>query len=351
MPTPLPRLRVPIDHDLPARLERIVCDLALPAGRRVGHPGHQTAEVYVAAHLQRSGLAPYRGDSHALPYRSGGVGFTNFAGVIPGRDPSLPPILIGAHYDSVIDAPCADDNAAALALTFEVAAALPPGRLQHDVVVAIFDAEEPPHFLTPAMGSIRFYEDQTDRRGFHVALISDLIGHDVTLRSLGDATPPDIRRLVCVLGAESHPALPPLLDTAATPAGIGAVSLLNAYAPDLSDHHIFRVNDHPYLFFSCGHWEHYHRRSDTPEKLNYAKLAALTRWVTELIPRLDATDLAPPTASADDAHDPSAPFEARSIARALSPDTFARLDLPTPLTRAGVNAFVRRLLAETTQSG
>ena len=31
--------------------------------------------------------------------------FTNLVGVIPGKDRSLPPILVGAHYDSVIDSP------------------------------------------------------------------------------------------------------------------------------------------------------------------------------------------------------------------------------------------------------
>lgn len=339
------------DTPLATRLERIVCSLALPSGRRVGRPGHKTAEACVHAHLQRLGLEPYRDNSFALTYRSGGVAFTNFAGLIPGRDQSLPPILIGAHYDSVIDAPCADDNAAAVALTLEVAATLAPGQLRHDVVIALFDAEEPPHFLTPAMGSIRFYEDQTDRRGFHAALISDLVGHDVALRSLGDSTPDDLRRLVCVLGAESHPALPPLLGQTPTPAGIGAVSLLNAYAPDLSDHHIFRVNHHPYLFFSCGHWPHYHQPSDTPEKLNYAKLAALTRWVGELVLRLDDLDLSPSRDPAAAAADHSAPFEAASIARALSPATLARLALPPPRTRDDVNAFVRRLLLETVEPG
>jgi hypothetical protein len=335
---------------LAARLERIVCSLALPSGRRVGRPGHKTAEAYVAAQLRRLGLAPYVGESHALPYRSGALAFANFAGLIAGRDQSLPPILIGAHYDSVIDAPCADDNAAAVALTLEVAARISPGQLRHDVVVALFDAEEPPYYLTPSMGSIRFYEDQTDRRGFHAALISDLVGHDVALRSLGDATPEDIRRLVCVLGAESHPSLTRLVDQTSTPAEIAAISLLNAYAPDLSDHHIFRVNRHPYLFFSCGHWPHYHQPSDTPEKLNYTKLAALTRWVGDLVLRLDDLDLSPARKVAD-AGDLSATAEAASIARALSPETLERLDLAPPRSRDDVNAFVRRLLLETMELG
>lgn len=89
--------------------------------------------MYLSAHLRRLDLDPYSGDRFALPYDSDGRQFTNFVGIIPGRDQSLSPILIGAHYDSVIDAPCADDNAAAVALTLEVAAQIKPGQLRHDV--------------------------------------------------------------------------------------------------------------------------------------------------------------------------------------------------------------------------
>jgi hypothetical protein len=335
------------DLNLPPRLEALVRALALPAGRRVGCPGHRVAEAWVIEQFTRLGLMPYAETGFALPYTVEGKTFTNLVALIPGRDQSLSPLLIGAHYDSVIDAPCADDNAASVALTLEIAAQIRPGQLKHDLIIAIFDAEEPPYFLTDAMGSIHFYEHQTDRRGFQAAVISDLIGHDVSFRSLGDNTPDEIRRLVCVLGAESHPALPGLIESTPTPANLTAIALRNSYAPDLSDHHIFRVNKHPYLFLSCGHWEHYHQPSDTPEKLNYAKLAALTTWTTELIRKLDATDLPATPLVADR----TAAFEAASITRALPPAVLAQLDLPPPRTRADVDVFVSRLLRETLELG
>ncbi len=50
----------------------------------------------------------------------------------------------------------------------------------------------------------------------------------------------------------------------------------------MSDHHVFRLNRQPYLFLTCGRWAHYHRTSDTPEKLNYQKMAAITEYLTEL---------------------------------------------------------------------
>src|SRR5688500_2644493 len=90
--------------------------LALPAGRVSGTAGHEFARRHLDASLRAIGLSPYRGDTLALPYRASGQDFCNLIAVAPGRNPSLAPILIGAHYDSVIAAPCADDNAAAVAI-------------------------------------------------------------------------------------------------------------------------------------------------------------------------------------------------------------------------------------------
>ena len=93
----------------------------------VGTDGHKRAEKWVAQKLSEIGCEPYSGKSYALPYEREGISFTNFAGSIACKDRDLPPILIGAHYDSVISAPCADDNGAAVAITLAVgeAAAAP----------------------------------------------------------------------------------------------------------------------------------------------------------------------------------------------------------------------------------
>ena len=49
--------------------------------------------------------------------------------------------------------------------------------------------------------------------------------------------------------------------------GVRLLPVLNDYVGDMSDHHVFRVNRRPYLFLSCGQWEHYHLPTDTPEPL------------------------------------------------------------------------------------
>ena len=62
----------------------------------------------------------------------------------------------------------------------------------------------------------------------------------------------------------------------------------------MSDHHVFRVHERPYLFMSCGRWRHCHAPSDTPEKLNYTKMQALCSYLVALSSRIVGTPLMGP---------------------------------------------------------
>lgn len=278
-------------NDLVENLRRDVETLATPVGRRVGNPGHAVARDYLIERLKGLKLLPYRGESFELPYRVAGQDFQNIVGVVPGTERSLRPLLIGAHYDSVIDSYCADDNAAAVAIAISAAEALTASRISRDVVIALFDAEEPPYFQTSSMGSTRFYEDQKLPAGFAAVLIMDLVGHDVTF---GGLPLPSERAadLLFVTGAESHSDLATVVRSAVAQAEIPVVATLNDYVGDMSDHHVFRLNDVPFLFLSCGHWEHYHKRSDTPDRLNYAKMGRIRNLLVDWVRNLDGQDLA-----------------------------------------------------------
>jgi hypothetical protein len=157
--------------------------LALPLGRRVGQPGHDVARDYLLKRMTRMQLAPFEGDSFELCYeRPHPMGkhpqaFTNLVGVIPGSDRSLPPILLGAHYDSVIDAPCVDDNATSVAHNLVLASHYALRPLGRDLIIAFFDAEEPPFYLGPTMGSRRFVEDHCEGMRFAaVCSVASVIG-------------------------------------------------------------------------------------------------------------------------------------------------------------------------------
>jgi hypothetical protein len=62
-------------------------------------------------------------------------------------------LLVGAHYDSVIGSPGANDNATGVAILLEMSRALRPEALARTVRFVAFVNEEPPYFLTEAMGS------------------------------------------------------------------------------------------------------------------------------------------------------------------------------------------------------
>ena len=127
--------------------------------------------------------------------------------------------------------PGADDNAAAVATLLGVAESLLGPERSRPVVFAFFDAEEPPNFLQPTMGSIRFYEDQ--RTGpVHAAIILDLVGHDVPVPGLED--------LLFITGVESDPGLEMAIRQSEPESGLHIVPTLNSYIGDLSDQHVFR---------------------------------------------------------------------------------------------------------------
>jgi len=264
------------------RLMADVMALTADGGRNVGTPGHDQAQDYIAGRLAELGVSPYSGDSYLQPYGPESGGFANIIGTIPGIDPAKAPVLLGAHFDTCGDIPGADDNAAAVAILLAATETLLRQKHNRSIVLAFFDAEEPPYFLGSTMGSIRFYEDQ--RTGpIHVAIILDLVGHDVQVEGL--------ENLLFITGAESDPGLEMAVRHSEPESGLRTVPTLNSYVGDLSDHHIFRENERPYLLLTCGHWEHYHMPTDTPEKLNMSKIEAVSNYVVTLTESLSPSSL------------------------------------------------------------
>jgi hypothetical protein len=274
------------------KLQADVSALATAEGRKVGTPGHDVAKSYLLERLDSINLQPYQGDSMELSYTSGGYTFSNLVAVIPGKNRSLKPILVGAHYDSVISSFCADDNAAAVAIALSAAEKLTNTTLSRDVVIAIFDAEEMPYSHGPDMGSTRFYIEQRRPEGFHVALIMDLVGHDVELPFPGmDALGGTLTDLLFMTGAESHSALPHAVRSCLPGPELPVIASLNRNVGDMSDHHIFRLSGIPFLFLSCGRWQHYHQVTDTPDRLNYLKMAKICNLVVNLCQTIAACGL------------------------------------------------------------
>ena len=256
------------------QLREDVAALAKPGTREVGSTGHEEARRYIQERLESLGVPGYGDEGYEWPYEVGGQPFVNVFAQVPGRDAAASPVLIAAHYDTCGAQPGADDNAAAMAIALAVGERLLAEPAERRVILAFFDAEEPPYYLSPAMGSVHFYENQRTE-DIHCPLVMDLVGHDTPIMGLADA--------LFLTGMETDPGLAEIIQRAQPPGGIRPVPTLNRYIGDQSDYYIFRVNRRPYLFLTCARWEHYHAPTDTPEKLNYEKMVHIAEYLETLV--------------------------------------------------------------------
>ena len=275
--------------------------LALESGRRVGQPGNLHAREFLRQRMSEIGLSSFKGLSYDLPYQGSlqpsgeSHEFINLIGVIPGKTPELAPILLGAHYDSVIDAPCADDNATSVALNLAIAEEVMESPLERDLIIAFYDAEEPPYFYGPQMGSTRFYEDHCRDMEFAGVIVTDLIGHDFCLADLTGPLPTLVKplasgleKVVFMTGAESDGVFPQIIeDLAPKYKHLKIFPTLNSYIGNLSDHHAFEKAGLPFLFFSCAQGKYYHHELDNLDWINFSKLEKLKNFISDVVSKLD----------------------------------------------------------------
>lgn len=102
--------------------------------------GHFFVRQYIHAELSKWGKV----DIHEFQVR--GQTFHNLILNLPslkkGSKGELPPILIGAHYDTVPGTPGADDNATGVSVLLELAKAFATQPAKHPIQLVAFDLEE-----------------------------------------------------------------------------------------------------------------------------------------------------------------------------------------------------------------
>lgn len=106
----------------------------IAAPRPPGSAHWQAVQDRCAESLQASGFTVSR-------VSADGVG-TSVVGHKPGRDPSLPAIVVGAHYDHIEACAGADDNASGTAAALAVARTLGAHEWTRSLYVACWDEEE-----------------------------------------------------------------------------------------------------------------------------------------------------------------------------------------------------------------
>lgn len=138
----------PADLD-PAQAMAVVRHLAGEIGPRHGtSPAYREAARWVGGYLERVGYDVERqvfdvpgGDSWGVPVPAGTS--VNVVATPEGFDASEPHLVVGAHLDTVPQAPGAEDNGSGVGVLLAAASAAAERRTRLPVVWAAFGAEEP----------------------------------------------------------------------------------------------------------------------------------------------------------------------------------------------------------------
>jgi Zn-dependent M28 family amino/carboxypeptidase len=270
---PLPKLSAE-ERALADRLRQHVRTLAA----RERNVDLETAARYIEAAM---------GSTRSHSFRSGGRTVRNI-------ETGAGPFVIGAHYDSVPGSPGADDNASGVAVLIELARMGLPARF------VAFANEEMPYFQSGEMGSY-LWAERAHKAGERIdAMLSlEMLGYYRDAPGTQKYPPPlswfypdrgdfvafvgDIgsRGLVRrTVGAFRRNAQFPSQGVAA-PAGIPGVTW--------SDHWSFRQHDYPAIMVTDTAFfrnPHYHLASDTPDKLDYERMARVTLGLAATIREL-----------------------------------------------------------------
>jgi Peptidase family M28 len=200
-------------------------------------------------------------------------------------------IVVGAHYDTVPGSPGADDNASGVAVLLELAA------MQLPVRFVAFANEEPPYSFGPEMGSWAWAKRARERGDAIRAMYSlemlgyyrDAPGSQHYPAPLGLFYPDraDFIAFVGDLAARGlvRRSIDAFRKTARFPSeGVAAP----AFIPGVtwSDHWSFRRHGYPAMMITDTafyRYPHYHLPSDTPDKLDYERMARVTLGLAAML--------------------------------------------------------------------
>ncbi|NQU10749.1 M28 family peptidase [bacterium] len=280
-------------------LQRHVEKLAGQIGERnVWRPDRlEQAAAYIEAVWREQGWTVAR-----QVYEVNKAECANLEVTLPGADRAAEIVVVGAHYDSLPFSPGANDNGSGVAALLEITRAIGRGSVPARTLKFVaFVNEEPPFFWTAQMGS-RVYARRAREQGDDIrAMLSlETIGY-YTDAPRSQRYPPLFRWfypsrgnfLAFVSNLRSRPLLHEVMtrfrarsrfpaECCATWGAIRGVSW--------SDHSSFWHEGYPAVMVTDTapfRYPHYHTEDDTPDKIDYDKLAEVTAGVAAVV-----TDLA-----------------------------------------------------------
>jgi Zn-dependent M28 family amino/carboxypeptidase len=271
------------------RLERHVREIiARFHPRDFTHPENlKRAAAYVAEGLRKAEAAVSE-----QVFSSGGSGYRNVIGSFGPESEDV--IVVGAHYDTDGQLPGADDNASGVSGLLELARLLARERLSCRVELVAFALEEMPFFGTREMGSA-VHAAALRRSGRRVRAM-------ICLEMLGCfSDEPGSQRYPFPLLRLFYPSRGDFIAVVGNLPGIGIVrrvkrsmrssckaSVYSINAPalvpgvDLSDHSSYWREGFPAVMITDTAFyrnDRYHTAEDTPDTLDYTRMAEVVRGV------------------------------------------------------------------------
>ncbi len=238
--------------------------------------------MYIEAALAAAGLKISR---HS--YQIEGQEFVNLVGERKGMASPEDIVVIGAHYDSVVGSPGANDNASGVAGMLELARLSAQQTCPRTLRFTAFVNEEPPFFRTAQMGS-QVYAKECKRRGERVvAMLSlEMLGYYSDEKG-SQKYPfplsffyPDTANFIAIVGNLASRALVKELVAgfkASSPLPVESIATFEfVTGVDFSDHASFWKQGYRAVMVTdtaFNRYAFYHTDEDTPEKLDYTRMA------------------------------------------------------------------------------
>jgi Zn-dependent M28 family amino/carboxypeptidase len=256
------------------------------------YAGLVRAADYIEGRFREDGLEPVR-DAFMIGDRP----FHNLAAEVRGG-PEV--VVVGAHYDSVIGCPGANDNASGVAAVLALAGRLGGTKPARTLRFLAFVNEEPPHFQTDQMGSLVYARRCRERKDAIVAMLSlETIGYYSDAE--GSQQYPAPLRLfypskgdfVAFVGnLASRSLVREVMDVFRREAGFpceGAALPGWLQGVGWSDHWSFWQAGYPGVMVTDTapfRYPHYHTPEDTPDKLDYERLGRVVDGLERVVRRL-----------------------------------------------------------------
>lgn len=280
----------------PARLEAHVRKLAVDLSPRdVGHPENlDRAAAYIADELRQAG-----GSVFEQGYR---VEQQSYRNVIARFGPDTPErIIVGAHYDAAGPMPGADDNASGVAGLIELARLLGAQAPVMRVDLIAFSTEEPPYFRTTGMGSsVHAQSLKKENVRVRAMLSLEMIGYFSDAQGsqhfpagILSAFYPSTGNFIAVVGRVSDGLLARRVKSAMS--GAAPLPVYSISAPsfipgvDFSDQlNYWHAGYSGLMITDTAFYRNlnYHTARDTPEKLDYKRMAMVVEGVYAAVTEL-----------------------------------------------------------------